>query len=35
MQRVQYQTNIKAKLHLGTGHYLSPGGEGVGGFGAK
>ena len=28
MQRVQYQTNIKAKLHLGTGHYLSPGGGG-------
>ena len=28
MQRVQYQTNVKAKLHLGTDHYLSPGGEG-------
>ena len=36
-QRVQYQTNVKAKLHLGTGHYLSPGGGGGegGGFGAK
>ena len=29
------KTNVKAKIHLGTGHYLSPGGGGEGGFGAK
>ena len=34
MQRVQYQRNVKAKLHLRTDHYLSPGGGGGGEGGA-